>query len=409
LEAAIGLFEEAGLSVEAVRCLHMLSIALVPLGKTTLALEAAERSVALSRHAGDRRQEATGLRRMAIVHLEDDRHAEALPYAERALILHREVGDRGEEGNDLNVLGPLKANLGEYAESERTLRLSIEIAESIASPFSLNYAIRTLCLLHYFRRGEYQACLPLVEGWMDKAKTWKDEWLLGSLLWFKGLVMHSLGQYLPARSILELSLRYADSAGSRTEEGNGRQRLATAHARLGDYAQARQNLRIAATLARETGERNLLGATRVEGALITLLEGESQSMRAALETVEKGLAALSKVARWDRTRGYEIGARLHLVLGEIAEAEAYSRCAIDLTEAHPAPQQPQRAFFTHSRILRVLGRDVEADEYLQRAYERVMLVSGKTLDPGLRKGWLENVEVNREILAACAERGIGHV
>ena len=77
--------------------------------------------------------------------------------------------------------------------------------------------------------------------------------------------------------------------------------------------------------------------------------------------------------------------------------------------AKTAPQQPQRAFFTHSRILRVQGRNGEADEYLQRAHDRVMLVVGKTQDPKLRRGWLENVEVNREILAACTERGIGHV
>jgi hypothetical protein len=64
-------------------------------------------------------------------------------------------------------------------------------------------------------------------------------------------------------------------------------------------------------------------------------------------------------------------------------------------------------WFTHSRVLRALGQEAEADEYLRRAYDRVMLVSGKTTDPALQKSWLENAQTNREILAACAERGMG--
>ena len=68
---------------------------------------------------------------------------------------------------------------------------------------------------------------------------------------------------------------------------------------------------------------------------------------------------------------------------------------------------PEEAFFIHSWVLRALGREAEADEYLRRAYERVTLVAGKTTDPALKKSWLEKVQTNREILAACAERGIG--
>jgi len=36
----------------------------------------------------------------------------------------------------------------------------------------------------------------------------------------------------------------------------------------------------------------------------------------------------------------------------------------------------------------------------------VMLVAGKTQDEALRQGWLENVRINREILADWAARGV---
>jgi hypothetical protein len=104
--------------------------------------------------------------------------------------------------------------------------------------------------------------------------------------------------------------------------------------------------------------------------------------------------------------GYEVGARLHLALGEIAEAEVYSQKAVDLAEAGAALWRPEEVWFTHSRVLRALGQEAEADEYLRRAYDRVMLVAGKTADPELKKSWLENVQTHQEILAACAEHGI---
>jgi len=108
-------------------------------------------------------------------------------------------------------------------------------------------------------------------------------------------------------------------------------------------------------------------------------------------------------------KAYGLGllAKLHLALGEIDDALEWSIRALDLVERMPGPDAPESKFFTHAQILRVLGRESEADEYLRRAYDRVMLVVSKTQDDELKRSWLENVHVNREILEACAERGIG--
>jgi hypothetical protein len=70
----------------------------------------------------------------------------------------------------------------------------------------------------------------------------------------------------------------------------------------------------------------------------------------------------------------------------------------------PFPPTPERYFFVHSHILRALGRWAEADEYLQKAHERVMFVASKTQDETLRRSWLENVRDNREIVAAWRQR-----
>jgi hypothetical protein len=41
---------------------------------------------------------------------------------------------------------------------------------------------------------------------------------------------------------------------------------------------------------------------------------------------------------------------------------------------------------------------------LQRAYDRVMRVASKTQDEALRRGWLEDVPDNREIIAEWQAR-----
>jgi hypothetical protein len=102
----------------------------------------------------------------------------------------------------------------------------------------------------------------------------------------------------------------------------------------------------------------------------------------------------------------DIETNLLLALGQVEEASKRSDEVQRLLESAPYPFGPEKYNFTHSRVLRALDREAEADDYLYRAYERVKLVANNTRDGELRQSWLENVKVNREILEACKERGI---
>jgi hypothetical protein len=92
-------------------------------------------------------------------------------------------------------------------------------------------------------------------------------------------------------------------------------------------------------------------------------------------------------------------ALLHLSLGEVEAALAGSTEAVRLAAASPFRIALERCFFTHARILRHIGRATEADDYLRRARARLMLVADHIRDEALRRGWLENVRLNRELLA----------
>jgi hypothetical protein len=100
-------------------------------------------------------------------------------------------------------------------------------------------------------------------------------------------------------------------------------------------------------------------------------------------------------------------ARLRLALGDAELALESSNNAVHQVEVYSADYSVEQCYLTHARILCALGRGAEADRYLQRAYERVMLVASKTQDERLRQSWLENVPDNREIVAEWEARHKG--
>jgi tetratricopeptide (TPR) repeat protein len=409
LEAATELYVEAGTPAEAARCLSALALTLGTLGESDSAIEAAQRSADLSREAGDRRQEATGLRRIAIAFTNQERHAEALPLAERALALHRELGDRAQECAALNVMGIIKAHLHDHEQSERYFRKSLQVAESLADPIGIQYAIWNLLTTHYYRRGEVQDSLAFFDEYIDKARARNDLRLSAKLLMAKSTFLEALGQYTPALSVLERSLALG-------EEGLGRQEKADVwgwrghvQLRLAEYAEARRNLRRAAAVARETGNAEVLGDTLAWEALIALHQGVPEAMRVGLGLVQEALAAYGEHSQhYNYPIAYETAARLRLALGDVPAAEIDSRQALDRIASVPSPYKAEQVHHTHSRILRALGKEAEADEYLQRAYQRVMLVAGKTTDPELKRSWLENVAVNRQIVEEWTARAGAH-
>jgi tetratricopeptide (TPR) repeat protein len=419
LEEAVARFRRAGLLGEAAICLHTLSLALSVhgLGDLAAAQQAAEEAVALSRQAGNRRQEANSLRRLAIVQMDQGRFAEALVVGEKALTLHRELGDREGECHALNVLGYIQAWLGKPEEMERHLRLSHEVGEAIGSQAGITNAIGNLVWLHYRQQGELEAGLAFLEAQLAKARLAGDEFLVGMLDLHKCELLYHLGHYAPAlelaHAVLEITERWAGQA-FQTKILSFVARVA---AELGDYDGARQSLDAARRhLGSEVAQPIEAAALMIARAHLALLEGQALRgtsgagetvLRLGLEQTRLASAVLRSVpgceSRLEVAEALLVAGGLHLELAEPADALVHSTEAVQVTTTCPQPVPLEVLFFTHARALRAAGRRAEADDYLRRAYERVTLIASKIHDEALRRGWLENVRVNREILAAWAD------
>jgi len=298
-----------------------------------------------------------------------------------------------------------------HEEAELCLRQSLNIARSIGSSQQISMAASNLAGLHYERRGDFEGCLQFLDTWLEKAKVAGDDWLVAFLRYYRGRVLLQLGQYDRANRSLATASQVMEKLGDLRLGLPSRVWSGLVQAYLGDYEGSAGTLLAAAERAREARNDFELAMALVVRGFVDLLAGRVETLRGGLERVLEGLDLLPDadvLHSWSGF-GYETAAALHLMLGETDEALQCSTQGLRMMESDPAPWWPERRHFTHSRILRALGQEGEADLYLRQAYDRVMLVAGNTQYQELRRSWLENVEVNREILAACAQRGISRV
>lgn len=401
LEGAAERFHQAGLSGEAAVCLHMLSLTLGSQGDNAAALEAAQDALASSRTAGDRRQEAISLRRLAIVYLNTFEHAQALPFAEAALALHRELGDRSEECKALNVLGVITGWLGRAADAERYLFQSLELAQAIGSSTGVRAAVVNLIWSHFQPQGEYEAALAFLEEQLTKACLTDDRFLVAHLQSQKPHLLALLGQHALALDLEQTLLPTIDRVLGQTIHARSLSFTGRLHAELGDFRQAHQYLDRALQRLGETDSALDAASLLTDRACVALLEGGEANLRLGLDQANRAIALLQDSA-WvgELAVALDTVARLHLALGQEDHVDAaLANAAQALHLVAKWPFLPEGCSFTHSRALRAAGREVEADDALRRAYERVMLVAGKTQDESLRGSWLEDVRLNREILA----------
>jgi len=244
---------------------------------------------------------------------------------------------------------------------------------------------------------------PLIE----KAIGEEDEWLIGYLIRFKGFGYFEIGQYESAIDAFQMSSENMERVGSLNGKLLSLCWMSRGQAALGEFDNASEMLSEVEKQAQEAGDDEILGMASAFHAYCIQQNGDPKRFEYGLNLGKRAIEIVPKEDPYPRAFCLEAMATLCLEMGKLEKALRYSKENIEMAEADPSPYMPERRFFIHSKILRALGQDQDADEYLHRAYERVMLVASNLSDEENRNSWLENVRINREILEASAERGIG--
>jgi hypothetical protein len=85
-----------------------------------------------------------------------------------------------------------------------------------------------------------------------------------------------------------------------------------------------------------------------------------------------------------------------LARNQPAQALEYSEESMQLFSTQPVA--PEGHEYVHVCALWANNREEEAEAYLERAYQRIMQVANQLRDESLRRSWLEDVYINRQVI-----------
>jgi serine/threonine protein kinase/tetratricopeptide (TPR) repeat protein len=406
LAASVERFRQNGLPGEAANSLHMLSLVLGQQGLSDLAAsqEAAAEALALTRQVGDQRQEGHSLRRLAITYVDLNQFQEARQYAEEALALHQQSGDREGECNARNLLGVVLSWLGEWEKAGEQFFHSLAIAEAITYSNGILIAVGNLIHFYFARLGRFEEALLFLDGQREKAQASGDDYVFWIVNTQRAEIYSNVGQYALACEVIREGLQAGGSWMSETVKAHAFNNLARVQAEMRDFEASRASLFQAMELARNDSRPGLLNQIYTQASYIAFLEGDETNLRKGLQIAEERLPLLvGPQWEYDCSDMQFVAARLHLALGQTAEALSLTEQAIRLFDRFPIPEES--LFFIHSRALRAAGRADEANQYLRRAYDRLAQVAGNLKNPEFRRSLLEDMSDHREILMDWARYG----
>jgi class 3 adenylate cyclase/predicted ATPase len=333
------------------------------------AREPLERALDMARSVRNRHAEAQSLHQLGIVYycLSDYPAAEA--HYRRALKTYRAGGHRQKEADILSNLGLEYYEMGDYPTARSHYEQALSIYRVIGDRRGETMALSNLGGLHG-DQGDYEAGRDYHQRALDLRLTIGDRWGEAVSLVNLGLVCHSLGDNATARTHCERALAIQREIGDRRGQGYSLTYLGHALTGLGDLQAATEAYEEAVSLRRELGQYSLLIDDWAGLAHIALAQGRSEQ---ALEHVEDILA-------WIDANGLE------------------------------GIEYPLQVYLTCYRVLLTTGQEdpsalERADEVLAAAHAALMERANSIRDEALRLKFLENVQANREIIAAWERRG----
>jgi len=368
-----------------------LGIALLRTSQIDEAEAAQRRALAIALDQGDQYAEAMCAANLGSVFLAQGRFGEAREWFEQSLALCREVGNRAGEGGAMGNLGNVFISQGDLDQArecyERTLAISREIGH---------------------RQAEAVAT--------------------GNL----GLVLYSQGRIEETREHYERHLALSRESGDRQGEALATSNLGAVFYLMGRPAEARSHYERGLALTREIGDRGGEALVMSNLGLVLADLGDDAAARGLLVRGWEILveASLFKAAQWNLPAlvGVELRAgRVEEARICIAERLERARRADDragetlaLVEATRLPgadvEAAERAFAEHADLIEVrakmesglrLYEATSSRAYLEEA-KRLLDAAVANVSDDVREAMMENLRVNREIMAAWnAERDGG--
>mgnify|MGYP000107445693 CR=1 FL=1 len=375
-EAAVALARQIGDQRLEVESLTALGEACINLGEFEASRACHELALRLSQQQDHRAGVAVSLRRLGDVARRLGHHAEAHDAYEQSLAIYRAIGDRHGECDALNALGIISTD---YARARSYHEQSLALAQALGNLANQARSSNNLAII-YWSLGLYSRAREEAELAVSLARRMQERSSLAAYLETMGRIYCDLGEYVQAHRALEEGRAVSIDIGDRWSESLYWMMLGRVALARGRPQEARELIRMACEMQRQLGTVGYLAASQgwLGAAYLALGDWEAAD-RCTLEAV----ANLESAGNAGDYRAQDVWWVRYQVL-------------------KAAPARAGEALL-----------DDQAWEVLQQAREAMMAGIATLSDEGLRRNYLNRVEVNRNIITewarqSASRRAAGH-
>jgi signal transduction histidine kinase len=366
--------------------------------------DAAESALIEARRSGDVRQEADCLTALAEVRYRRNDYGRAQNDFDQALRLYRELGDRAGQALNLLRLGRIAILLGRSTEAQDRLEQSLTLYRALGDRAGEGSALNLLGQAASDlarQRAYYEQALGIFRAAGNRER---QSALLNNL----ALVYWALGLYSQARVNAEQSVQIARTTTGPLGLAYRLESLGRAYLGLGDYEQAERVLQESFTLANDLGHRMGKASAAFGLGRLALARGRFDEARDQLEAAGDLFGEVGAPAEQAAALAW-LGAAW-LAQGDVMAAQGCTSEAIALlsTTGNASPDlPPQDVWWLHYRVLSALtaaseaagvGESEGAWACLERARDTMLAAIATLSDEGLRRNYLNKVEINRAIV-----------
>ncbi len=318
-----------------------------------------ERSLWLSQRSSNLKSEADALNNLG--NIADAQHhvAESLSYYRKALERRQSIGDRAGEGTSLANMAMVLQNKGDYGQSREYFLAALSIQQAIGN-------------------------------------RWEQINILNGL----GVLQQELGDFESAHDYLQLGLSLAQAIGDKSGQSYLLANLGMVVCYEGNLDEAEQVLTDGLNLARE----------QVDPYMVSYFLSYLSTVHGLQGQYEAAIAEASDALRIRRehalhviiTMNLAMLATFYMELGEHDTALDYARQALGILDECDGEgmEMPQQDYFLCYRVLERAGQTDAARKALESAYRLVMVRAEKISDAVLRQSFLDQVQMNREVVQA---------
>jgi predicted ATPase/class 3 adenylate cyclase len=326
-------------------------------------------------------------------------YAAAAAMLTEALALYTAQENQPEVATALTRLGGVAFLRRDFTAARDAWQQALTIRRAIGDREGEGSSLLNMAQV-YTSLGDYGAALPLLRQALDIQRAVGNRWWENAVWNALGIVALAVGDYAEARRCItlaeELCLTVGDEAGAAIMTFN----LGQIDRECGDYDRSLARLLSSRAWAHANADLEFEAQCLTEAALTAQRAGEldaaEQSARAALHHY----AALE--ARAAMTTDLTTLALVQLARGELQAAQTTAAEMLAIFEGSELHQieYPQRDLYAAAQIASAGGEHAQARALLRRACALVQTRAAEISDAALRQSFLENVAINRVIVAA---------